>query len=177
MSQVPLAPPPPTKEPNFDRWAFLLWKKLTQAAQIPWFVIDTAGSNLTDIATRNHNDLQTIQGGTTAEYYHLTAAQNAEVARQKAVVSTAVSAAMDDTAATWIVTATGQTLTLPAASTARMGNIWTVHFATTGTLTIQREGDDTIMTPTSATDTSVIATIQGTSLDFECVSATTWAIV
>lgn len=28
-------------------------------------------SNLTDLATRNHNDLQNIQGGTTAQYYHM----------------------------------------------------------------------------------------------------------
>lgn len=177
MTQVPLAPPPPTKEPIFDRWAYLLWRRLTQAGQILWTTIDTSGSNLTDIETRNHNDLQTIQGGTTAEYYHLTAAEDAEIARQKAVTSTAVSASMDDTAATWRVTATGQTLTLPAASTAQIGNIWTVHFATTGTLTVQRAGSDTIMTPTSATETSVILNIRGMSLDFECVSATTWAIV
>ena len=174
---VPLAPPPPNSDPLQDRWMYLLWKKLTQAAQIPWSVIDPTGSNLTDLTTRNHNDLQTIQGGTTAEYYHTTAAQNAEIARRKAVTSTAVSASMDDTAATWRVTADAQTLTLPAASTARIGNIWTVNFSTTGTLTIQAAGSDTIMTPTSATDTSVIITIQGTSLDFECASATTWIIV
>jgi hypothetical protein len=148
-----------------------------QDGQILWDTIITTGSNLTDIETRNHNDLQTIQGGTTAEYYHMTAAEDAEIARQKAVTSTAVSASMDDTAATWRVTADGQTLTLPAASTARIGNIWTVNFSTTGTLTIQRAGSDTIMTPTSATETSVVVTIRGTSLDFECASATTWIIV
>ena len=177
MTQVPLAPPPPTKDPIFDRWVHLLWRRLTQAGQILWSTIDTNGSNLTDITTRNHNDLQTIQGGTTSEYYHMTAAEDSEMARQKAVISTAVSASMDDTAATWIVTATGQTMTLPAASTARIGKIWTVNFSAAGTLTIQCAGSDTIMTPDSATDTSVTVTIRGTSLDFECASATTWVIV
>lgn len=177
MTQVPIGPPPPTAEPIFDRWVHLLWRRLTQAGQILWDTLDFTGSNLTDLETRNHNDLQTLQGGTTDEYYHMTAAEDAELVRQAAVTSTAVSASMDDTAATWIVTATGQTMTLPAASTARIGKIWTVNFSAAGTLTIQRAGSDTIMTPDSATDTSVTVTIRGTSLDFECASATTWVIV
>ncbi len=173
MTQVPLPPPPPTGGTN-DRWLYLLWRRLTQAGQILWPSIDTSGSNLTDIETRNHNDLQNLDA---EDYHHLTAAEYAEIVRQDAVATTAVNASMDDTAATWIVTATGKTLTLPAASTARIGKSWTAHFATTGILTIQRAGSDTIMTPTSATETSVIANIRGMSLDFECVSATSWAIV
>ena len=38
--------------------------------------VSKAGSNLTDIETRRHRDLQDLQGGTTAEYYHLTQAQH-----------------------------------------------------------------------------------------------------
>lgn len=38
---------------------------------IPWTSINTAGSALTDIATRLHNSLQSIQGGTTGSYFHL----------------------------------------------------------------------------------------------------------
>jgi hypothetical protein len=41
-----------------------------------WSQIDKAGSNLTEIVTRRHRDLQDLQGGTTAEYYHLTSAQH-----------------------------------------------------------------------------------------------------
>jgi hypothetical protein len=93
------------------------------------------------------------------------------------IVTTATGVAMDDSAGTWIVTATGQTMTLPAASADRIGNTWIVSFAATGTLTVQRAGADTIMTPTSATDTSVILTIRGMSLEFKCTSATTWTIV
>lgn len=37
--------------------------------------LDFTGSNLTSIITRNHNDLQNIQGGAAADYYHLTSAQ------------------------------------------------------------------------------------------------------
>ena len=36
------------------------------------------GSNLIDILTRRHRDLQDLQGGTTAEYYHLTSAEHTE---------------------------------------------------------------------------------------------------
>ena len=69
MTQVPLAPPPPTGGP-IDGWLYLLWRRFTQAGQILWSSLDFTGSNLTDIATRNHADLQNID---TATYTHLTA--------------------------------------------------------------------------------------------------------
>jgi hypothetical protein len=47
--------------------------------RIGWDQINTAGSDLTDIATRNHNDLQSFNGGTSGEYYHLTSAQHGNV--------------------------------------------------------------------------------------------------
>lgn len=47
--------------------------------EIPWIKVSKTGSNLTDIETRRHRDLQDLQGGTTAEYYHLTAAQHTEI--------------------------------------------------------------------------------------------------
>ena len=49
------------------------------SAAIAWTKLNKTGSNLTDMATRNHVDLQSLQGGTTAEYYHLTSAQNTYV--------------------------------------------------------------------------------------------------
>ena len=45
-----------------------------------WASIDFTASNITDIVTRNHNNLQSFQGGTAGEYYHLTAAQHAALA-------------------------------------------------------------------------------------------------
>ena len=41
-----------------------------------WSSIDFTASNITDIVTRAHNNLQSFQGGTGGEYYHLTAAQH-----------------------------------------------------------------------------------------------------
>jgi hypothetical protein len=93
------------------------------------------------------------------------------------VVTTAVSTAMDDSASLWIVTASDRVITLPAASTARIGSTWTVQFSTTGLLHIIPAGADTIMTPSNDVETLVILTTRGTAIDFRCASATSWVIV
>jgi hypothetical protein len=38
---------------------------------LAWTSLSFVGSNITDILTRRHNDLQNIQGGSTDQYYHL----------------------------------------------------------------------------------------------------------
>lgn len=93
MSQQPLAPPPPTRDPVADRWFYLLWKRISAAGQILWSQLDFTGSKLTDLETRNHNDLQTIQGGTTGEAYHLTAAEHADLPLDKLATIQAFAAA------------------------------------------------------------------------------------
>ena len=45
------------------------------AVTVTWSNINFIGSNITSIVNRAHNNLQSIQGGTAGEYYHLTAAQ------------------------------------------------------------------------------------------------------
>jgi hypothetical protein len=47
----------------------------------------TAG-NLTDIPTRNHNDLQTIQGGSATDRQHLTTAQVTAIATNTSDIAT-----------------------------------------------------------------------------------------
>lgn len=73
-------PPAPINEPAgsfaWQQWYSELTALYSAAGAIPWTAIDTTGSNITDIASRAHNNLQTIQGGTTGEYYHNTSAQN-----------------------------------------------------------------------------------------------------
>jgi len=71
---MPLPPPPITAPQNSFVW--LEWYRqlrnyISQSGSVPWSVVDKAGSNLTDIVTRNHNNLQSIQGGTSGSYYHL----------------------------------------------------------------------------------------------------------
>ncbi len=72
-----LNPPPHSSvqdlnSPAWQRWFSDLMKKVTATGAILWTQIDKTGSNLTDLVTRNHNDLQSLQGGTAAQYYHLT---------------------------------------------------------------------------------------------------------
>lgn len=52
---------------------------INAAAAIAWSKLSTSGSNITDIATRNHNDVQSLQGGTAGEYYHLTSTQHSQL--------------------------------------------------------------------------------------------------
>ncbi len=77
MAQNPLAPPPQSgKDPQQDRWMYLLWRRLTQSGQILWSSLDFSGSNLTDLQTRDHNDLQNLNAG---DYVHLTAANHTDL--------------------------------------------------------------------------------------------------
>lgn len=74
-------PPPPTNDQT-GSFAWLEWFRqlrgyISQTGSVPWNVINFAGSNITDIAARSHENLQGIQGGTTSQHYHLTSAEYA----------------------------------------------------------------------------------------------------
>ena len=60
-------------------WFFKVSQLLVQQASIAWTSLDFTGSNLQDIQTRQHNALQSIQGGIASQYYHLTATEYATV--------------------------------------------------------------------------------------------------
>ena len=55
---------------------YRLWKRISTTAGIAWSLIDKTGSNITDIVTRNHADLQNLN---TTNYTHLTSAQAADI--------------------------------------------------------------------------------------------------
>lgn len=62
-------PPPPLNSPAGSYYWLEWYTTLTNflnETNIPWTNLNFTGSNLTDIQTRNHNDLQNIQGGTTS---------------------------------------------------------------------------------------------------------------
>ena len=78
MASTGLPPPPINDSPGSFTW--LEWYRqlrsyISTSGSVPWYVIDFAGSNITDIATREHNTLQSTQGGTAGEKYHLTLAE------------------------------------------------------------------------------------------------------
>lgn len=71
-------PPPPN--PNNDindfswkDWFRILRDSLVSAGAYAWSLINFSGSNIKDIESRNHNDLQNVQGGASGQKYHLTA--------------------------------------------------------------------------------------------------------
>lgn len=75
--------PPPIKDPLGTRqwldWFLRINVEIEDLQSVAWSDIVFGGSNITDIVTRNHNSLTTINGGTSNEYYHLTSAQHTEV--------------------------------------------------------------------------------------------------
>ena len=73
-----LPPPPINDKPGSFTW--LEWYRqlrnyVSTSGSVPWYIINFSGSNITDIANRNHNNLQGLQGGTSGQMNHLTNAQ------------------------------------------------------------------------------------------------------
>lgn len=74
-------PPAPIKDPmgsyTWEEWFRKLRNRTVESlTSVSWSGIDFTGSNITSIVSRDHNNLTNIQGGTSAEYYHLTSNQN-----------------------------------------------------------------------------------------------------
>lgn len=73
-----LPPPPVGNEvsgPAFRDWFYKLQTYLNTIGSILFTELDFTGSNITSIQTRNHNDLQNIQGGDSTHRYHLSEEQ------------------------------------------------------------------------------------------------------
>jgi hypothetical protein len=75
-----IIPPPPADFTPQNQWAWIEFYKqvrysINNATNVTWKNLNFTNSNLTDIQTRNHNDLQNIQGGAATDYQHLTTAQ------------------------------------------------------------------------------------------------------
>jgi hypothetical protein len=72
-------PPPPLRDNVGDfswlDWYNKLYKYVATTGSFLWSNINFAGSNITDIQTRQHNSLQSFQGGQAGEYYHVNAAE------------------------------------------------------------------------------------------------------
>jgi hypothetical protein len=138
-----LPPPPVNDKPGSFTW--LEWYRqlrnyVSTSGSVPWYIINFSGSNITDIASRAHANLQNLQGGTTGEMYHLTAAQYA--------------ALLSSTTGTWTPTFTNLTVvngTGGATYSGRytqIGNIvhYTITITCTGTATTASTAGSTYCT-------------------------------
>jgi len=101
-----ILPPTPIGVPPghsfWNDWYEKLRSVINQGAiSVLWSNINFTGSNLTDLATRNHSDLTSLQGGVAAERFHLTTVQHT---RATSVISKAgAPVAADIAASQWAV--------------------------------------------------------------------------
>lgn len=75
MAVNTLPPPPINDKPGSFTW--LEWYRqlrnyVSTSGSVPWYILNFSGSSITDIAVREHNSLQSVQGGSAGEHYHLT---------------------------------------------------------------------------------------------------------
>lgn len=80
-------PPPPTRAANGDfawtAWYNQLYTLLSTSGSVSWSLINKAGSSIADLANKAHDLLTGLQGGTTGEHYHLTAAEHTKTTAAK----------------------------------------------------------------------------------------------
>jgi len=112
-------PPPPVQD-SPGSYAWMDWYRqlrnyISQSGSVPWNVIDFAGSDIVNIVSRSHQNLQSLQGGTTGQYYHITQNKHTELAGTFATVvaSTATINGESNVVCNFAGTVT---LTLPAAA-------------------------------------------------------------
>lgn len=110
-----IIPPAPINDPpnsyGWIDWYVKLVNFVNGQTNIAWASVNKAGSNITDIATRLHNDLQTVQGGAVGDRQHLTTAQVGTIGTLVTVTSTVDPVAADIAAGTgklWKNTTSGQ---------------------------------------------------------------------
>lgn len=75
-----IIPPPPADFTPDNQWAWMDFYKqirttINSASIVTWSNLNFTGSNITDIASRDHNNLQNVQGGGVGDKQHLTSAQ------------------------------------------------------------------------------------------------------
>ena len=110
-------PPPPTSDQT-GSYAWLEWFRqlrnyISQTGSVPWSIINFAGSTLSSIASRSHQVLQSLQGGTSGEYYHL---DNNDYSRYKTIENVTPTAGqtktIGDTTRYYVMTPAGTLATL-----------------------------------------------------------------
>jgi hypothetical protein len=137
---MPVLPPPPPTFENPGSFSWMEWYRqlrsyVSQTGSVPWAVVDKAGSNLTDIVTRNHNNLQNIQGGSSGSYYHLQAKLTATLSAYDFASIAA------HTTSTTTVTVTGAVTTnfafVRLSTAAESGMVYDAYISAADTVTIR----------------------------------------
>lgn len=190
MAANSLPPPPIQDKPGSFTW--LEWYRqlrayISTSGSVPWYVINFAGSNITDIANRDHDSLQNLQGGTAGEHYHLTAAQIAALGVHNSltglqggttneyyhVTNTEYTALTGSTQGTWTPTFTNLTVvsgTGGATYSGRYSRIgrtvfYTIKIVCTGTATTASVAGTTYCTlPIAATQDDTVDVANATTL-------------
>lgn len=124
-------------------------------------------ANLVDVSAFNPSSYWPILFNSTTNKW---TAQN-----DHSVIEVTTSQQLDHSGYIAYVTVDALTVTLPAASTEIIGLEWTVLLGIAGSVTIQPDGTDVIILPT--TDTTVSLYQEGDSVTFQCLDATTWGLV
>lgn len=127
-----IIPPAPAEFTPDNQWAWMDFYKrirdaINTASIVTWANLDFSGSNLTDLVTRNHNDLQNVQGGGAGERYHLTATQHTNLV--------AGAASSTDNAITRFDGTSGKTIQNSGATIDDSGNL-TANSITTASTTL-----------------------------------------
>lgn len=148
MAAGPITPPPYGDLKNlpvsYQQWFQRIRDYTNQigTATIPWTQVSKAGSNLTDIATRNHNDLTNIFGGGTSDYYHLTSSQQASISALTTISSLTTLSASSG----YVLCNAGSgafVVNLPAASARKRLHLKKID-ASANAITVTPNGADTI---------------------------------
>jgi len=156
-----LPPPPINDQPGSFTW--LEWYRqlrnyISTNGSVPWYVINFAGSNITDIATRDHDQLQNLDGGTAGEHYHLTAneVRNARNTLEQVVPTTGFTNTIANTTSYYVIEPAGTlatgTLTMPASPV----NEQVVTIASTQTITALTHSPNTGQTLKGALTTIAV---------------------
>ena len=187
-----LPPPPIQDKPGTFTW--LEWYRqlreyVSTSGSVPWYVINFAGSNITDIALRDHDHLQNVQGGTAGEHNHLT---NAELSKLQTydhnttsgkqggttneyyhLTSAEQTALLNSTQGTWTPTFTNLTVVLGGGSVTYSGRysrigrtvFYTIKITTTGGATTASTAGITYCTiPIAASEDDTVTTSNKTTL-------------
>lgn len=157
MATFPSFPPIPNdpigETPSWREWFHRLQVLAMTKGNALFSQLNFTGSNLTSLATRNHNDLQNIQGGAASQNYHLNATQYSNATNVAGLTASGYSYLPNGLIIQWgTVTAAagGTTVTLPitfpnttfviVASSRIAGNIAAAIFINTSSATIYNSG-------------------------------------